>query len=314
MPEFLVTGGAGFIGSNLVHRLAGEGRSVRVLDNFSTGRRGNLAGLGAGVELCEADLRDARAVREAVRGVRCVLHAGALPSVPRSVADPVASNEVNVTGTLNLLVAARDAGVARFVFSSSSSVYGDTPALPKQEDMTPQPRSPYALTKLAGEHYCRIFHALYGLATFSLRYFNVFGPRQDPRSDYAAVIPRFIGASLRNEPCTINGDGRQTRDFTFVEDVVAANLRCCEAPLPAAGGVYNIARGGRTSLLELADLVRRETGSTASPVHREARAGDVRDSQADVTRAREKLDWTSVVTFTEGLRRTIAWFREQPNT
>lgn len=314
MAEFLVTGGAGFIGSNLVHRLVREGRPVRVLDNFATGRRANLSGLEGRIELREADLRDPAAVRDAVAGVRCVIHFGALPSVQRSVEDPAATNEINVTGTLNLLLAARDARVERFVFSSSSSVYGDTAELPKREDMTPRPLSPYALSKLAGEHYCRIFHRLYGLPTFALRYFNVFGPRQNPQSAYAAVIPLFIRALLRGEPCTINGDGGQTRDFTYVDDVVEANLRCCAAPPSAAGAEYNVAWGNRTSLLELAALLGRITGAEARTVHRPARAGDVRDSQADATRARTLLGWSPGVTFEEGLRRTVAWFREHPDS
>jgi nucleoside-diphosphate-sugar epimerase len=313
MAEFLVTGGGGFIGSNLVHRLAGEGRSVRVLDNFSTGRRDNLAGLAARVEVLEGDLRDPAALRTAVAGVRHVLHFGALGSVLRSVEDPVTSNDVNVGGTLGLLVAARDAGVERVVFSSSSSVYGDTPTLPKREDMTPQPLSPYALTKLAGEHYMRIFHRLYGLKTFSLRYFNVFGPRQNPASQYAAVIPLFIRALMHGEACTINGDGQQTRDFTFVDDVVAANLACLSAPDVAAGNVYNVAWGNRVSLLELAATLGRLLGVSLPPVHRAARPGDVRDSQADATRARMLLGWSPSVPFEEGLRRTVAWFKETPN-
>ncbi len=313
MTEFLVTGGAGFIGSNLVRRLVQDGKSVRVFDNFSTGRRTNLAGLENKIELREGDLRDAAAVRDAVRDVKFVIHFGALPSVQRSVEDPLTSNEVNVTGTLNLLIAARDAKVQRFVFSSSSSVYGDTPTLPKREDMTPQPLSPYALSKLTGEHYCRIFHRLYGLPTFALRYFNVFGPRQNPKSQYAAVIPLFINSLLRGEPCTINGDGGQTRDFTFVEDVVAANLCCCRAPASATGAVCNVAWGNRTSLLELVAMLQKIIGVSVPSIHHPARAGDVRDSQADSTLARKLLGWSPAVSFEEGLRRTIAWFRENPN-
>lgn len=313
MAEYLVTGGGGFIGSNLVHRLVREGRSVRILDNFSTGRRENLTGLADRIEVVEGDLRDPDALRAAVAGIRHVLHLGALGSVLRSVEDPVTSNDVNVGGTLGLLVAARDAGVERFVLSSSSSVYGDTPTLPKREDMTPQPLSPYALTKLAGEHYLRIFHRLYGLKTFSLRYFNVFGPRQNPASQYAAVIPLFIRALLRGEPCTLNGDGQQTRDFTYVDDVVSANLACLHAPDVAAGNVYNVAWGNRVSLLELAATLGRLLGVSLPPVHRAARPGDVRDSQADATRARMLLGWAPSVPFEEGLRRTVAWFKETPN-
>ena len=310
--EFLVTGGAGFIGSNLVHRLVREGRSVRVLDNFATGRRENLSGIEGKIELHECDLRDASAVRDAVKNVRHVIHFGALPSVQRSVEDPLSSNEVNVTGTLNLLIAARDEKVSRFVFSSSSSVYGDTPTLPKREDMTPAPLSPYALSKLAGEHYCRIFHRLYGLPTFALRYFNVFGPRQNPRSQYAAVIPLFINALSRGEPCSLNGEGTQTRDFTFVDDVVGANLCCCRAPESAAGGVYNVAWGNRTSLRELVAMLQKIIGTSVPSVHAPARAGDVRDSQADSALARTVLGWSPAVSFEEGLRRTVAWIGENP--
>ena len=312
MAEFLVTGGAGFIGSNLVHRLVREGRSVRIFDSFATGRRENLAGIESKTDLREGDLRDAAAVRDAVRGVSFVIHFGALPSVQRSVEDPFASNEVNVTGTLNLLIAARDAQVDRFVFSSSSSVYGDTPTLPKREDMTPQPLSPYALSKLTGEHYCRIFHRLYGLPTFALRYFNVFGPRQNPKSQYAAVIPLFINALLRGEACTLNGDGMQTRDFTFVDDVVEANLCCCRAPVTAAGGAYNVAWGNRASLLDLIAALQKIIGVSVPPVHCPARAGDVRDSQADAALARTLLGWSPKISFEEGLRRTVAWLKEHP--
>ena len=311
MAEILVTGGAGFIGSNFVHRLVADGRSVRVLDNLSTGRRENLGAVLDRIEFVEGDLRDGARVKAAVAGVRHVIHFGALGSVLRSVEDPVTSNDVNVGGTLSLLVAARDAGVERFVFSSSSSVYGDTPTLPKYEDMKVQPLSPYALTKLAGEHYARIFHRLYGLRTFALRYFNVFGPRQNPASQYAAVIPLFIRSLMRGEPCTINGDGEQTRDFTYVDDVVAANLACLTAPDEAAGGVYNVAWGNRTSLLDLARTLGRILGASVPPVHRAARPGDVRDSQADASRARILLGWTPAVPFEEGLRRTVEWFRKE---
>lgn len=305
---YLVTGGAGFIGGHLVRRLLTAGHSVRVLDNFSTGRRENLHDLAGSVDLQEGDLRCERDLARAVAGVRYVLHLGALPSVARSVADPLASHEVNATGTLRLLLAAREAGVERVVFSSSSSVYGDTPILPKQEDMLPRPLSPYALGKLAGEHYCRIFHHLHGLATFSLRYFNVFGPRQDPNSPYAAVIPKFIAALRSGQPPRIHGDGCQTRDFTYVEDVVSANLACCSAPLSAAGGVFNVAWGHRISLLELAGHLARLIGVDLPPEHGPARAGDVRDSQADASRARTLLGWQPVVPFLEGLQRTVAWF------
>ena len=306
---YLVTGGAGFIGSNVVHKLLADGQQVRVLDNFFSGRRENLADVAHQIDLVEGDLRKPADVAKAVTGVRYILHFGAMPSVIRSVEDPLSANEVNITGTLNLLLAARDAGVERVVFSSSSSVYGDTPVLPKQEDMTPTPLSPYALHKLAGEHYCRMFHKLYGLKTFSLRYFNVFGPRQNPKSDYAAVIPLFINAVLNDRAPVLHGDGGQTRDFTYVDDIVAANLACCRAPESAVGGVYNVAWGNRISIKELALLIAEILGKNIVPKHEAARAGDVRDSQADSSRAREMLGWEPRITFAEGLRRTIAWYQ-----
>jgi nucleoside-diphosphate-sugar epimerase len=240
--------------------------------------------------------------------VRNVLHIAALPSVIRSVENPEETNDVNVGGTLSLLVAARDAGVKRFVFSSSSSVYGDTQVLPKQEDMKPMPLSPYAAQKLMGEHYCRLFHDLYGLETFALRYFNVFGPRQNPASQYAAVIPLFIDALKNGRAPVIYGDGGQTRDFTYVDDVVEANILCCAAPAGAAGGVYNVARGDRVSVNGLAEALMAIMGRNIEPVHEAARPGDVRDSQADSTRARELLDWKPGTTFEEGLRRTVGFF------
>ena len=306
--DCLVTGGAGFIGGTAVRALLARGDRVRVMDNFSTGRRKNLCDIETDIELIEGDLRDDAAVESAVSGVRHILHFGALPSVQRSVEDPWSTNEVNVTGTLRLLLAARDAGVERVVFSSSSSVYGDTEELPKHEDMLPRPLSPYAFSKLAGEHYLRIFHQLYGLKTYALRYFNVFGPRQDPASDYAAVIPLFIRAFKEGKAPTIHGDGEQTRDFTYVEDVVAGNLCCLEAPDEAAGGVYNVAWGYRTSINELASRIAKLMGSDIKPVHGEPRAGDVRDSQADSQRARDLLGWKPSVPFDEGLQQTVDWF------
>ncbi len=307
----LVTGGAGFIGSNLVRRLLADGQRVRVLDNFATGRRENLQEIQRDVEVVEGDLRSEADVRRAAAGARYVLHLGALGSVARSVQDPLTTHEVNATGTLRMLQAAREAGVERFVFSSSSSVYGNTPTLPKREDMTPVPLSPYALSKLAGEQYGRIFHQLYGLATFSLRYFNVFGPRQNPQSQYAAVIPLFVDAYRHDRAPVIHGDGGQTRDFTFVEDVIAANLCCCRASLEGAGGVYNVAWGHRVSIRQLAEQIGALLGKRIAPVHEPARAGDVRDSQADATRARTLLGWNPTVPFEEGLRRTVAWFTQE---
>ena len=310
--RYLVTGGAGFIGSNLTRALLSGGNRVRVLDNFLTGKRENLAGLaavhGESFELQEGDIRDLAAVRKAVEGIDFVLHQGALPSVPRSVADPALSNEINVAGTVNVLLAARDAGVRRVVFAASSSAYGDTPELPKRESMTPNPKSPYAAQKLAGEHYTRIFYEVYGLETVSLRYFNVFGPRQDPQSTYAAVIPRFITCVLRGEPPTVYGDGLQTRDFTYIDNVVQANLAACAAPKAACGGVFNIACGERVSLLDILEIVYGLAGKRVAPKFEPSRAGDVRDSLADITKARDVVGYDPKVAFRDGLRKTFEWF------
>jgi len=308
--DYLVTGGAGFIGSNIVRQLVGEGSQVRILDNLATGRRVNIEDLLDDVEFIEGDLRDEETAKRAVDGVRYVLHLGALPSVIRSVNDPVGANETNIDGTLNMLVAARDAGVERFVFSSSSSVYGNTPTLPKQEDMTPMPLSPYAVQKLTGEHYCRVFHRLYGLQTVCLRYFNVFGPRQDPNSQYSAVIPLFVDALRSGGPPTIHGDGGQTRDFTFVGDVVKANLCACTAPDEAAGGVFNVAYDDRTSIMDLFNILSRLLGKDIKPKHVDPRPGDVRDSQGDPTRARTILNWTPDFTVEEGLARAVEFYLE----
>lgn len=311
MVEFLVTGGAGFIGSNIVEHLVRGGRPVRVFDNFSSGRRENLAGVADQVEVVAGDLRDVEAVRRAATGVRHVLHLGAMPSVPGSVEEPAVTHDVNVTGTLNVLLAARDAGVKRVVFSSSSSIYGDTAELPTTEACPPAPLSPYAVHKLAGELYCRIFWKLYGLETVSLRYFNVFGPRQDPRSQYAAVIPRFITAVLKNEPPTIFGDGGQTRDFCHVDNIIAANLAACEAPVSALGESFNIAGGRRTSLLELVEVVNGVCGRTIAPRHEPSRAGDIRDSGADIGRAADALNWTPQISFPAGIEKAVAWYRDR---
>ncbi len=262
--------------------------------------------------MVEGDLRVDDDVRRAMSGVQYVLHLGALGSVSRSVQDPMTTHEVNATGTLRVLIAAREAGVERVVFSSSSSVYGNTPVLPKQEDMTPTPLSPYALSKLTGEHYARLFHTLFGLPTFSLRYFNVFGPRQNPKSQYAAVIPLFVDALQAGQAPVIYGDGEQTRDFTYVDDVIAANLACCSAPAEAAGGVFNVAWGNRISVKELAHRIGGLLGRDIPPVYQAPRAGDVRDSQADATRAHRLLGWQPRVPFDDGLRRTVEWFRSVP--
>ena len=304
----LVTGGAGFIGSNLVRRLAGLGERVRVFDNLSSGHLDNLRGLESAVEFVQGDLRDSAAVREAVRGMSYVFHAGALASVQASVEDPATTHEVNLTGTLNVLRAARDAGVERVVFSSSASVYGDSPEMPKREDMRPAPLTGYALSKLASEHYGQIFHGLYGLNFFALRYFNVFGPRQDPSSHYAAVVPLFIRAYAAGRQPTIYGDGGQTRDFTYVEDIVSANMMCLSAPAEAAGSAYNVAYGDRVSVRELAAQIAALAGQPFAPVFAPARAGDIRESQADSSRARRVLGWNPEHTFASGLRSTYDWF------
>lgn len=309
--DYLITGGAGFIGSNMAEHLVGQGNSVRIFDNFSSGKRENIAAVADNVEVIESDLRVLDAVKQAMDGVRYVLHIGAVPSVFRSVDDPHMTNQANITGTLNVLIAARDAGVRRVVFSSSSSVYGDTPTLPKREDMTPSPLSPYAVQKVSGEYYCRIFWQLYGLETVSLRYFNVFGPRQDPQSQYAAVIPRFITAILKHEPPTVFGDGKQTRDFSHVDNVIDANLAACTAPKEALGQTFNIACGGRISLLELIDTINSILGKKIVPKFDPARPGDVRDSQADIAKAQKLLGWTPRVDFRKGIEKAVAWYQQQ---
>jgi nucleoside-diphosphate-sugar epimerase len=305
----LVTGGGGFIGSHLIDRLLELGHSVRALDNFSTGRRSNLRRTHAQIELIEGDLRDPDTVRRATQGVDIVLHQGALPSVPRSVSDPRTSNAVNVEGTLNVLLAAREAGVRRVVVASSSSVYGETPTLPKVEAMTPQPRSPYAISKLAAEQYTCAFAALYGLETVALRYFNVFGPRQDPTSQYSGVIARFCTTALLGQPYTVQGDGLQSRDFTYIENVVQANLLAATAP-DVSGQVFNIACGERITLLDMITILNRLIGRDLSIEHGPARAGDVRHSLADIGKARKLLGYAPAFDVAEGLARTLAWYRE----
>lgn len=306
MAVYLVTGGAGFIGSHMVEALVGRGEPVRVADNLSTGKRENLAHL-TGVDLRVGDLADPAFAREVCEGVDYVLHQAAIPSVPRSVSDPITSNRSNIDATLNVLVAARDAGVKRLVYAGSSSAYGDTPTLPKQEDMPTGPLSPYALQKLVGEQYCQMFTTLYGLETATIRYFNVFGPRQDPSSPYSGVISLFIRALLDGRPPTIHGDGEQTRDFTYVANVVDGAFRALVAP-GSAGGVFNVATGGRISLNQLLDVLKRLTGADVDATYGPPRAGDVRDSQADITRAEQVLGYKTLVELEEGLRRTLAWF------
>jgi len=307
----LITGGAGFIGSHLADRLVSLGAKVRILDDFSTGKIGNIAHLIGHVELIKGSITDARVIKKAVQGVDIVFHQGALPSVARSVKDPLTTHRVNATGTLLLLLGAYRAKVKRFVFASSSSVYGDTPTLPKREDMPPSPQSPYALSKLFGEHICRLFWQLYGLETVSLRYFNIFGPRQDPTSQYAAVIPRFITAILRGERPTIYGDGEQTRDFTFIDNCIHANLLAATAE-GVAGEVFNVGAGKQTSVNELFRIICQIIGKSGiEPIYTSPRPGDVRHSLADITKAREKLGYAPLIPLEEGLKRTIAWFKTQ---
>lgn len=307
MAHYLVTGGAGFIGSHLAEELLRRGHRVRVADSLITGKRSNLDHL-PDVEFLEGDLADEAFAHRAVAGCDYVLHEAAIPSVPRSVKDPITSNRANVDATLNVLVAARDAGVRRLVFAGSSSAYGDTPTLPKHESMPSNPLSPYALQKVVGEQYLQMFTRLYGLETVSTRYFNVFGPRQDPSSPYSGVISVFATALLDNRPPTIYGDGEQTRDFTYVANVVDGVLRACEAP-KASGEIINVATGGRISLNTLFTTMRGVIGGDVEPVYAESRQGDVRDSQADITKAKDLLGYAPIVSFEEGLKRTIEWYR-----
>jgi UDP-glucose 4-epimerase len=307
--KVLVTGGGGFIGGHLVERLLADGHDVRALDNFTTGRRENLDGVIDSIELVEGDIQSYERAHTAVRGCDVVFHQAALPSVPRSVRDPLTSNASNVIGTLNVLLAARDSGVRRVVFASSSSVYGANPALPKREDLQTMPISPYAVAKLAAEGYCQSFWHVYQLETVALRYFNVFGPRQDPRSEYAAVIPKLITAALNETTPVIFGDGEQTRDFTYVENVVEANVLAMEAA-DVAGEVFNVAVGDRVSLNELLRHIGEITGRQIIAEHAPGRAGDVRHSLADVGKARERLGYAPKVTLAEGLRRTTDWHRQ----
>jgi nucleoside-diphosphate-sugar epimerase len=309
MSLYLVTGGAGFIGSHLAEELVRRGQQVRVVDNLSTGKRRNLAHI-PGVDFMQGDLADPEACARAVQGVDFVLHQAAIPSVPRSVKDPVTSNRSNIDGSLNLLVAARDAGVRRLVYAGSSSAYGNTPTLPKHEQMPTAPLSPYALQKLVAEQYCCLFTQLYGLETVTIRYFNVFGPRQDPSSPYSGVISLFSTALLQGRRPTIYGDGEQTRDFTYVANVVDGVLRACDAP-EASGQVINVATGGRISLNGLLQAMNRIVGSDIAPIYAEGRAGDVRDSQADISKARRLLGYEPTVSLDEGLRRTLDWCREE---
>lgn len=304
---YLVTGGAGFIGSNIVHALVKAGDQVKVLDNFATGKRENLAGLEGKFELIEEDIRNMKAIQQAMDGVDYVLHQAALPSVPRSIEDPISANEVNISGTLNILVAARDAGVKRVVYAASSSAYGDSETLPKREDMAINPLSPYAVNKLVGEWYCRIFYKLYGLETVSLRYFNIFGPRQDPASQYSAVIPKFIDSLSKGTSPTVYGDGEQSRDFTYIDNAVSANLVAATAP-GAAGEVFNIACGDRFTLNRLLAELKDIMGVNIPADYTNTRPGDVRHSLADISKAESILGYNPEVKFREGLVKTVEWF------
>ena len=306
--KILVTGGGGFIGSHVVDRLLRDAHDVRVLDNFATGRRENLLGVMDDIELVEGDLQSYERVHNAVSGCEMVLHQGALPSVPRSVQDPLTSSATNVTGTLNVLLAARDAGVRRVIYASSSSIYGANPELPKHERLLPQPISPYAVAKLAGEGFCRSFFEVWGLETVALRYFNVFGPRQDPMSQYAAVIPNFINALADGRQPVVYGDGEQSRDFTYVGNVVEGNVLAMSAE-GVAGKVFNVAAGDRTSLNQLLEHLKVLIGAEVEARYEDPRPGDVKHSQADVSAAERELGFRPQVSVEEGLRLTFDWFR-----
>ena len=306
---YLVTGGAGFIGSNIVRKLLEQGKKVRLLDDFSTGRRDNLSGLEE-AEVVEGSLLDQKGLEKVLSGVRYVLHQAVIPSVPRSVEDPLSSNEANVTGTLNLLEAARKAQIERFVYAASSSAYGDTQVLPKKESMPADPLSPYAVAKYTGELYAKVYAHIYCLPTVSLRYFNNFGPRQDPASEYAAVIPKFILMLLERKAPVIYGDGEQSRDFTYIDNAVEANLLACTSDQVGKGEVINVACGERYSLNELVTALNEIMGTDINPVYTDPRPGDVKHSLADIARARELLGYEVKSGFKEGLKHTVKWFRE----
>ena len=312
MALYLITGAAGFIGSNLARTLLARGEKVRGIDNFSTGKRDNLVGL-ENMDLVAGDINDTGLMNRVCAGVDYVLHQAALPSVPRSVKDPVSSHQACLSGTLSVLLAARDANVKRVVYAGSSSAYGDTPTLPKHEEMLPRPISPYAVAKLGGELYMQCFYRVYGLETVTLRYFNVFGPHQDPTSFYSGVLAKFTAQMLRGEQPTIFGDGEQSRDFTYIENVVEANLLTCIAPAEkVAGNVYNAATGSRITLNETFRVLCDLTGYTGVPNYGPVREGDIKDSLADISRAREALGYEPKIDFRDGLRRTVEWYRSQP--
>ncbi len=313
MSTYLITGAAGFIGSSLARTVLKQGDQVRGFDNFSTGHRENLSEILDRIELIEADLLDLDAIQKACRGVDYVLHQAAIPSVPKSVLDPLGSNRANLDGTVNLLMAARDAKVKRVVYAASSSAYGDTPTLPKREDMPPSPISPYAVAKLASEYYMVSFYRCYGLETVCLRYFNIFGPRQDPTSPYSGVLAKFITQMLRGEQPTIFGDGEQSRDFTYVDNAVDANLLACKAPAEdVAGKVFNVATARRVNLNETFEALKKLTGFSGEVKHGAERTGDVKHSLADISRANQYLGYTPKVHFEEGLKKTVEWYRAGP--
>lgn len=311
MTVSLVTGGAGFIGSHLVEALLAEGHEVRVVDNFATGKRENLSPSIDKIKLYEISITDAAALQEAMEGVNYVFHQAAIPSVPRSVADPVTCHEVNVTGTFNVLNAARLASVKRVVYAASSSAYGDIEGDYKQEDMTPRPLSPYGAAKLAGEYYMQVFYRVYGLETVCLRYFNVFGPRQDPKSEYAAVIPKFATAMLEGKSPTIYGDGTQSRDFTYIENTVKGNLLAATSPI-APGQVINLACGQRYTLLDLVNVINDYLGTNIKPTFAPPRTGDIKHSLADISKAEELLGYAPATLFKDGVSNTVNWFAAQP--
>jgi UDP-glucose 4-epimerase len=310
MAVYLITGIAGFIGSSLARELLQRGEQVRGIDNLATGKRENVAQILGQIEFREADILDLDAVKAACAGVDYVLHQAAIPSVPKSVLDPIGSNRANVDGTVNVLVAARDAKVKRVIYAASSSAYGDTPTLPKHERMTPDPISPYAVAKLASEHYMTSFYRCYGLETVALRYFNIFGPRQDPSSPYSGVLAKFIAQMLAGQQPTIFGDGEQSRDFTYIDNAVEANLLACTAPAPqVAGKMFNVATGRRVTLNETFKLLQALTSYSGSPVHAAERDGDIKHSLADISAAEKSLGYKPKVNFEDGLRKTVDWYR-----
>jgi UDP-glucose 4-epimerase len=310
MAQYLITGIAGFIGSSLAHSLVRRGESVRGIDNLSTGKRDNIADIEKQIDFREIDLLDETGLQEACRGVDYVLHQAALPSVPKSVIDPVSSHRANINGTMNLLMAARDAKVKRVVYAGSSSAYGETPTLPKREDMAPDPISPYAVQKLCGEQYLKSFYRVYGLETVTLRYFNVFGPHQNPSSQYSGVLAKFCTAMLRNEVPTIHGDGEQSRDFTYIDNVVEGNILAATAPAAeVAGKCMNLATGRRITLNETVEILRKLTGYKGEVIRGPERAGDIKHSLADITLAQKHLKYKPLVSFEDGLEKTVAWYR-----